>query len=276
MEPTKAVESPSDGPTGPDMAAVLAALQAQQAEIRDLRTEIQALRANAAVQSSAVATGNLSQGPNGMMRRVSRLRLLKAGVLGAAGAAAATVARPGHALAQAEPLLGELALFCGNFAPAGWALCNGQLLPISQNTALFSILGTTYGGDGKSTFALPDLRGRVPVHPGQGAGLSSYSLGQTGGSEQVTLTTNQLPTHTHPANCLSTAGDSQQQRSPKGAVWAAESQGVTTVYDANAPDTTMDPRAIGTAGSSQPHANVQPYTCVNFIIALQGVFPTRS
>jgi len=258
------------------MAAILTQLRAQQAEIKGLQAQIQSLHARVAAQTPAAAGDDQARSPKGGAHRVSRSRLLKTGVLGAAGVAAAAVALPGTALAQATPLLGEIALFAGNFAPTGWALCNGQLLPISQNQALFAILGTTYGGDGKSNFALPDLQGRVPIHFGQGPGLSPYVLGEMGGSEQVTLTSTQMPAHSHAANCLSTAGDAQQQRSPKGAIWAAESQGVTTLYDLNAPDSTMAPQAIGTSGSSQPHTNVQPFTCINFIIALAGVFPTRS
>lgn len=168
-----------------------------------------------------------------------------------------------------DPFLGEIKMVGFNFAPVGWALCDGQLLSIAQNTALFSLLGTTYGGDGVRTFALPDLRGRVPVHQGQGPGLSPYNTGQAAGSETVTLTTNQMPTHTHQANASSSGAT---QPTPQGNVWAASR---TDLYNAT-PNAAMSTQAIGTAGGSQPHPNIQPYLCVNFIIALQGVYPSRS
>jgi microcystin-dependent protein len=168
---------------------------------------------------------------------------------------------------MAEPFLGQIQAFGFNFAPTGWALCNGQLLSIAQNTALFSLLGTTYGGDGVTTFALPDLQGRVAVHRGQGAGLSPYVIGQAGGSENVTLIQTQMPAHTHAAAGSSNAAD---QASPAGGIWAAplDSQGAAgTGYTKAASNTTLAPTAIGAAGGSQPHTNIQPYLCVNFCIA---------
>ncbi|MCW3107835.1 MAG: Microcystin dependent protein [Segetibacter sp.] len=177
---------------------------------------------------------------------------------------------------MAEPFIGQITMFAGNFAPRGWALCNGQLLSISQNTALFSILGTTYGGNGQTTFALPDLRSRVPIHPGQGPGLSPYSLGQQGGSETVTLNTNQMPAHYHTLNASS--ADSTET-SPTNHV-LAETYDPNTLNSLNsyatAANTNLSPASIGMAGGSQPHENTQPYTCVNYIIALEGIFPSRN
>src|SRR3954464_2189508 len=135
-----------------------------------------------------------------------------------------------------EPFIGQIMLFAGNFAPRGWAFCEGQLLSIAQNTALFSILGTTYGGNGQTTFALPDLRGRVPIHPGQGPGLSPYALGQVGGSESVTLTSKQITGHKHLAQCLNAAGSST---GPSGAVWAGSTTNDPIYQGQNAPSTAM-------------------------------------
>jgi microcystin-dependent protein len=165
----------------------------------------------------------------------------------------------------ADPFLGEIKMFGGNFAPNGWAMCNGQLLPIVQNSALFSLLGTTYGGDGIQTFALPDLRGRVPLHFGQGPGLSNYSLGDRSGEETVTLNTNQIPAHQHaqPATAAEEGTNRPGSAVPaKGGVYAAATDG-----------TTMAPTTP--AGGSQPHDNRQPYLGLNFIIALQGIYPPR-
>ncbi|HET9954369.1 MAG TPA: tail fiber protein [Polyangiaceae bacterium] len=170
-----------------------------------------------------------------------------------------------------EPFIGEIRIFTGNFAPQGWALCNGQLLPISQNQALFAILGNTYGGDGRQTFGLPDLRGRVAIHAGQGAGLSAYNLGQTGGNETVTLESTQLPPHTHafaPA-CSSSTPDAVD---PANAVPAAVESMQLYSGSANA---SMQAANTTAAGGGQAHNNVQPYLAVNFIIALQGIFPSR-
>jgi microcystin-dependent protein len=168
------------------------------------------------------------------------------------------------------PFLGEIRLFGGNFAPLGYAFCSGQILSISQNDALFALIGTTYGGDGQTTFALPDLRGRIPVHVGQGPGLSSYVLGQSGGAETVTLTTQQLPAHTHAAQAQSAAGN---QAAPGGGVWAASGQ---NQFSSNAPNAAMSNAAIGSAGGSQPHDNAMPYQVISFIIALEGIFPSRN
>jgi microcystin-dependent protein len=175
-----------------------------------------------------------------------------------------------------DPFVAEIRIFPFNFAPKGWAFCNGQLLPLSQNTALFSLLGTTYGGDGKSTFALPDLQGRAPMHPGQGQGLSLHDLGETGGSETVTLLQSEMPAHTH---TIMAAGNPPPANagSPDPALSLSRSSG-TTAYQASPFSNLglMDPMAIGIAGGSLPHNNMQPYLTLNFNIALQGVFPPRS
>jgi microcystin-dependent protein len=165
-------------------------------------------------------------------------------------------------------------MFCGNFAPAGWALCNGQTLSISQNTALFSLLGTTYGGNGTTTFNLPNMQSRVPIHAGQGTGLSPYVLGQQAGAENVTLLTTQIPAHTHTVNCNTAGGN---QASPSGNLPAVESTGTSLDYSNAAANATMNATMIPpSGGSNQPHSNIQPYLVVNFIIALQGIFPSRN
>jgi microcystin-dependent protein len=174
---------------------------------------------------------------------------------------------------MSEPFIGEIIMFGGNFAPRGWALCNGQLLPIAQNTALFSILGTTYGGNGQTTFALPDLRGRLPMHPGQGPGLSNRTLGEVGGTETVTLITSQMPAHSHSLACNS---NSANQTQPEGHLMAAESNGATQVYTDQGPNQNMSQQSIGLTGGNQPHDNMSPFLCVNFIIAIQGIFPSRN
>lgn len=172
-----------------------------------------------------------------------------------------------------EGTIGEIKMFGGNFAPRNWALCDGQLLPISQNTALFSILGTTYGGDGRTTFALPDLRGRTPVHPGHGPGLSDHRLGSKGGQEEVTLTEMNMPAHTHDAktNMLVSQGDTRSDRlsekSDDGFVKGSLDIGKTRQ---------SIPSTVFPAGGGQPVNNMQPFLCVNFIICLQGIFPSRS
>jgi len=158
-------------------------------------------------------------------------------------------------------------MFGFNFAPRGWARCDGQLLPIAQNTALFSLLGTTYGGDGRTTFALPDLRGRVPIHPGNGPGLSPYQQGQRGGTENVTLIAQQIPAHSHSQPCSS---DDPNAGSPVDNVPAA----VANPIYATAANAAM--AATGPVGGSQPHTNIQPYLAVYFCIALQGIFPSRN
>jgi microcystin-dependent protein len=170
-----------------------------------------------------------------------------------------------------EPFLAYIALVAFNFAPRGWALCDGRLLPIAQFDALFALLGTTYGGDGVTTFALPDLRGRIPVHNGQGAGLSAYVLGQAGGFEGVTLNANQIASHSHVPQCTPEPGNST---GPGGAVWASTSG--DNLYAASTPGASMAAQAIGSAGGSQPHENRQPYLGLNYIIALEGLFPSRS
>ena len=172
---------------------------------------------------------------------------------------------------MSEPFIGEIRPFGFNFAPRGWAQCNGQLLSIAQNTALFSILGTTYGGDGKSTFALPNLQGLVPMGSGQGPGLSLRTLGQTGGSATVTLTIQQIPAHAHPDNC--NAGNGNQQ-APAGNFWAQDVGGSKEYGDTG--PSHMAAGAVGSAGGDQAHANLQPYQVVNYCIALQGIFPPRS
>ncbi|MBE9180906.1 phage tail protein [Oculatella sp. LEGE 06141] len=172
---------------------------------------------------------------------------------------------------MSDPFVAEIRMFAGNFAPTGWAFCNGQILPISQNTALFSLLGTTYGGDGKSTFALPNLQQRIPLQPGQGAGLSLYDLGQTGGSATVTLTTNEIPVHSHTLQATSAPSN---KTDPAGNILASARS--ESYQPPATPPVTMNPGAMAIAGASQPHNNLQPYLVVNFIIALQGVYPPRS
>ena len=171
----------------------------------------------------------------------------------------------------AQPFTGQIMVFAGNFAPQGWAQCNGQLMPISQYDALFSLIGTTYGGDGQTTFALPDLRSRVPIHQGQGPGLSNYTLGENGGGETVTLLTSQLPVHTHPALGNSNAGTSTD---PAGGVWAS---GPTSTYIAGASaNASMSQTSISGNGGSQPHDNMLPFLTLNFCIALEGIYPSQS
>lgn len=175
---------------------------------------------------------------------------------------------------MADPFVAEIRMFGCNFPPRGWATCAGQLLPISQNTALFSLLGTTYGGDGKTNFALPDLQGRAALQPGQGAGLSLYDLGQSGGTETVTLLTSEMPVHTHSARGIVT-GTSQD---PAGAVWAGignRRPAPNLFANAVGSSQTMSPQSTSLAGGSLPHNNLMPYLTVNFCIALQGVFPQR-
>jgi microcystin-dependent protein len=175
---------------------------------------------------------------------------------------------------MADPFVAEIRIFPFNFAPKGWAFCNGQLLPLSQNTALFSLLGTTYGGDGKSTFALPNLQGSAPIHAGQGPGLSLYDLGQEGGSETVTLLQTEMPSHPHSMLSAPTivAADSDICT---GNSMGKSSQG--NVYSPfSAPSAVqLSPSALAVAGSSLPHNNMMPYLTLNFNIALQGVFPAR-
>lgn len=175
---------------------------------------------------------------------------------------------------MSEPFLAEIRIFAGSFAPTGWALCNGQLLAISQNTALFSLLGTTYGGDGKVTFALPNLAGAAPLQPGQGPGLSERFLGEMGGSSTVTLTQGEMPAHTHAPTAVNAVGDSG---SPKEAVWAEVRIGRDPVnlYSTDPGNVSMSPLAIEPAGGGLPHNNMSPYLALNFIIALDGIYPPR-
>ena len=174
---------------------------------------------------------------------------------------------------MSEPFIAEIRIFAGNFAPRGWAFCNGQLMPLAQNTALFSLVGTTYGGDGRSTFALPDLQGRAPLHPGQGPGLTNRRLGEKGGAATETRTQSQLPGHGHGDIRASSGGP--QSSSPGGAVWAGDRRSRARLYSDGAADVTMAPEALQTAGGSQPHNNRQPVLGVHFIIALMGLFPSR-
>jgi microcystin-dependent protein len=167
-----------------------------------------------------------------------------------------------------EPFLGELRLFPFNFAPRGWAFCNGQILSIAQNTALFALLGTTYGGNGQTTFALPDLRGRVPISAGQGPGLTSYSLGETGGTETVTLIATQMPAHSHLVNVSNATATSSR---PNGNLPAAGGS-----YTDPGDGSHFDAATVAPAGGSQPHENRQPYLTLNWCIALEGIFPSRN
>jgi microcystin-dependent protein len=174
-------------------------------------------------------------------------------------------------ITMADPFVAEIRIFPFNFAPKGWAWCDGQLLPLSQNTALFSLLGTTYGGDGKSNFALPDMQGNAPMHPGQGPGLSLHDLGETGGSDTVTLLESEIPSHNH--NFVASQADGIS-RLP-AANLAANMIGVNG-YAAPGPIVAMDPNALTPAGGDQPHNNLMPYLTLYFNIALQGVFPPRT
>jgi len=174
---------------------------------------------------------------------------------------------------MADPFVAEIRIFGFKFAPKGWAFCDGQILPISQNTALFSLLGTTYGGDGKSTFALPNMQGNAPMHPGQGQGLSLHDLGETGGSETVTLLESEIPSHSHSFNANAVTGDTN---APGPTVSLARSSNATAYQqNTNQNIVAMAFQAIGITGGSLPHNNMQPYLTLNFCIALQGVFPPR-
>jgi microcystin-dependent protein len=166
---------------------------------------------------------------------------------------------------MAQPYVGEVRMFAGNFAPAGWMFCEGQLLPISENETLFQLIGTTYGGDGESTFALPDLRGRIPLHQGNG-----FILAETGGAEEITLTVNQIPAHGHPLIGTTANGTAVN---PGGNLLAGSLSSVQP-YIEDPPDANMAPGAISPVGGSQPHTNFQPYLCVDFIISLFGIFPS--
>ena len=168
---------------------------------------------------------------------------------------------------MAQPYVGEIRMFAGNFAPAGWMFCEGQLLPISEYETLFQLIGTTYGGDGQSTFALPDLRGRNPIHQGNG-----FILAETGGAEEITLTVQQIPAHSHPM--LATLTDASIN-APSNSVTVARSTAPTiTPFGVDNPQGNLSPQAVGPVGGSQPHTNFQPYLCVDFIISLFGIFPS--
>ena len=174
-----------------------------------------------------------------------------------------------------DPFVAEIRIFPFNFPPKGWAFCDGQLLPLSQNTALFSLLGTTYGGDGKSTFALPDLQGSVPMHPEQGPGLSLHDFGEVGGVEAVTLLESEMPSHAHSVGrALADVGNSV---TPVNSVWAQSGagRGGAALYKDGAPTGQVNINSLGFAGGSLPHKNMQPYLTLNFCIALQGIFPAR-
>lgn len=171
---------------------------------------------------------------------------------------------------MSEPFVGEIRMFAGNFAPRGWAFCDGQLLAVSQNDALFSLLGTIYGGDGRTTFGLPDCRGRIPIHAGHGPGLSERRLGAKGGAEKVTLTVNQLPSHGHPMQASSEAATTAN---PQGEVLAETL--TDRVYRPDSADTNMASSSVTNTGGSRSHTNEMPYLCVHFIIALVGIYPSR-
>lgn len=182
---------------------------------------------------------------------------------------------------MSDVYLGQIVMFGGNFAPRGFALCNGQLLSIAQNSALFSLLGTTYGGDGRTTFALPNLQSRLPIHVGQGPGLSSYVLGQSGGSTSVTITTATMPTHTHTLNATTTQADSAAIANSllPGRPTAGSKPRFYVAPMPNQPDPVpevLNTAVCGSAGGNQPHTNLMPSLCITFVIALQGIFPSRN
>jgi microcystin-dependent protein len=174
---------------------------------------------------------------------------------------------------MSDPFVAEIRMFAGNFAPRGWAQCNGQLLPISQNTALFSLLGTFYGGDGKSTFALPNLQGSVPVGQGQGPGLSDYFIGQQGGSQTITLLQSEMPSHSHQVQAYN--ADPALVATPSPQMVLGKAAGGPSPYRTDQNNTTMSLQACSIAGGGLPHNNLMPYLTVTFIIAMQGVFPAR-
>ena len=169
---------------------------------------------------------------------------------------------------MAQPYVGEIRMFAGNFAPAGWMFCEGQLLPISENETLFQLIGTTYGGDGQSTFALPDLRGRIPIHQGNG-----FILAETGGAEEITLTVNQIAAHSHP---FLATNDLSNAVGPGGNLVGTTNVAKKIYASAASPVSPMAPQSIGPTGGSQPHTNFQPYLCVDFIISLFGIFPSQT
>jgi microcystin-dependent protein len=168
---------------------------------------------------------------------------------------------------MAQPYVGEIRMFAGNFPPSGWMFCEGQLLPISENETLFQLIGTTYGGDGQSTFALPDLRGRIPIHMGNG-----FILAENGGVEEITLTIQQIPAHSH--TFLATSDAASTAAPAPSETFARALASTITPYGTDAPNVNMSPQMIGSDGGSQPHTNFQPYLCIDFIISLFGIFPS--
>jgi microcystin-dependent protein len=172
-----------------------------------------------------------------------------------------------------QPYVGEIRMFAGNFAPSGWMTCEGQQLPINENDVLFQLIGTTYGGDGQTTFALPNLQSRVPVHAGTGTSGSTYQLAQTGGAESVTLTAQQIPLHSH--NLLASTNVANSN-SPTNQVVALTQAATITPYGTDGPFVVLDPSSVGPIGGSQPHSNLQPVLVINFIISLFGIFPTQT
>lgn len=168
---------------------------------------------------------------------------------------------------MADPYVGEIRMFAGNFAPAGWMFCEGQLLAISENETLFQLIGTTYGGDGQSTFALPDLRGRIPIHQGNG-----FALAETGGAEEITLTVQQIPAHTHPVQALANSASTPNA----GGNLLAQTPTYTPYVSGVPLSSQLSPVSVGSAGGSQPHTNFQPYLCIDFIISLLGIFPSST
>jgi microcystin-dependent protein len=173
---------------------------------------------------------------------------------------------------MAQPYVGEIRMFAGNFAPAGWMFCSGQQLPISENETLFQLIGTTYGGDGESTFNLPNLQSRVPIHMGTGPDGITYQIAEMAGTEQETLTVQQIPNHTHPLTASPASGTGNN---PAGSV-LAQTAGALQPYIADAPGAQMNAAAITPVGGSQPHENVQPFLCINYIISLFGIFPSQT
>ena len=172
---------------------------------------------------------------------------------------------------MAQPYVGEIRMFAGNFAPAGWMFCDGQLLPISENEVLFQLIGTTYGGDGEETFALPNLQSRIPIHMGTGPDGTTYQLAEAAGTEQETLTIQQIPNHTHP---LTASTGVAQNPDPAAHVYAQSTAGFLYLQDV--PDAVLSPNAVTPVGGSQPHENTQPFLCINYIISLFGVFPSQT
>ncbi len=172
-----------------------------------------------------------------------------------------------------DPYIGEIRIFAGTYAPEGWLFCQGQTLPVAQYQALFAVIGNTYGGDGKKTFALPDLKGRVPISQGQGKGLSMYGLGKAGGEAVTTLSVSQIPDHTHQPKCTTTKAASSL---PENALWAKNNAATELFYTGNDANTPMHSNALLAVGNDKPHNNMQPYLGINFMIAIEGEFPTRN